>query len=242
MKLGLLLTPASPIAEQAKAFEGEGFDSIWSAQAMGRGFMMADPLVALAVAAAVTTKVELGTAILQLPIYNPTDVALKAITLSQVSNGRFLMGLGAGSTKSDYEIHQANYNSRFKDYAQCLQELRTTLTDGTAGDGTIGVVGGGPPLMYGTWGKNVAVAATQYDGWIASGMHRTVAQCCDAITSYRHHGGKRAVVSTIHVNGKTDTGKLGADLSAYAQAGFDDAVLFVHPDAPSLATLRKLIP
>ena len=73
-------------------------------------------------------------------------------------------------------------------------------------------------------------------------MHRSISECCEAIVNYREHGGKRAVVSTIRVDHETDTGQLKADLSAYAEAGFDDAVLFVQPGAPSLATLRNLLP
>ena len=89
MRLGALLTPAGEkpdqLVNEAKSIEAEGFDSVWTAHAMGRGFMMHDPLVALAAAAAVTSRVELGTAILQLPIYHPTDVALKVATLMQIA-------------------------------------------------------------------------------------------------------------------------------------------------------------
>ena len=71
MRLGALLTPAGDhpdhLVNEARAIESAGFDSIWSAHAMGRGLMMHDPLLALTAAAAVTTRVELGTGILQLP-------------------------------------------------------------------------------------------------------------------------------------------------------------------------------
>jgi len=242
MNLGALLTPMAPIAQQARAFEAEGFDSIWSAQAMGRGFLMTDPFIALATAAAVTEKVELGTAILQLPLYNPTDIALKAVSLSQASDGRFLMGVGAGSTAADYGIHRANFDARFEDFNRCLDALRATFLDGSAGDGSIGIDGGGPPVLFGTWGKNVARAASEFDGWIASGMHRSVTECCAAIEEYRSNGGTRASVSTIMVSSETDAGELKETLTAYEHAGFDDAILFIQPGSPSLAKLRGLVP
>jgi alkanesulfonate monooxygenase SsuD/methylene tetrahydromethanopterin reductase-like flavin-dependent oxidoreductase (luciferase family) len=44
---------------------------------MGRGFMLTDPFITLAIAAAVTKKAELGTAILQMALYDPVDIALK---------------------------------------------------------------------------------------------------------------------------------------------------------------------
>ena len=241
MNLGALLTPLTPIPQQAQALEAEGFDSIWSAQAMGRGFMMSDPFVALAAAASVTQTVELGTAILQIPLYNPTDIALKAISLNRVSQGRFLLGVGAGSTQADHDIHKANFESRLKDIDRSLGELRGTLLDGNVGGGNIGASNEGPPLLYGTWGKNVARAATEFDGWIASGMHRSVAACCDALQDYRQSGGQRAIVSTILVNSETDTGELKDALATYADAGFDDAVLFIQPGSAGLAELRGLV-
>ena len=209
MKLGALIVPSDPaqLAEQARRLEGEGYDSIWSAQAMGRGFMMTDPFVALSVAAGVTQRVALGTAILQLPLYNPTDTALKAISLHGASNGRFVLGVGAGSTESDYIIHRENFGGRFASFELCLERLRQTLADGSANGGTIGTQGG-PPIFFGTWGKNVARAAAEFDGWIASGMHRTPAQCAEALVGYRNSGGQRAIVSTIRVMPDTDLGEL----------------------------------
>ena len=241
MRLGALLVPGQPaeLSTQARRLEQEGYDSIWSAQAMGRGFLMTDPFVGLSVAAGVTERVELGTAILQLPLYNPTDVALKALSLQQVSGGRFLMGLGAGSTESDYVIHRADFSQRFRDFEATLAALRNTLADGSANGGNVGA-SGGPPLLFGTWGKNVARAATEFDGWIASGMHRTPEQCAQALQGYRVEGGKRAIVSTIQVMPDTDLGELKETLGLYAEAGFDDAVVMVFA-ADKLADVRNLV-
>ncbi len=238
MRLGALLTPGNT-AELARALEGEGFDTIWAAQAMGRGFMMTDPFIALSVAAGVTDRVELGTAILQLPIYNATDVALKAVSLNQVSGGRFLMGLGAGSTESDFQIHREDFSGRFSVFEERLSQLRETFADGSANGGNIGI-SGGPPLFFGTWGKNVQRAATEFDGWIASGMHRSPEQCAEAIQGYRAAGGQRAVVSTIRIMPDTDLGEMNDTLAGYAEAGFDDAVVMNLSDT-ELSLIRGLI-
>ena len=98
MRLGALLGPVDPtnpngLAEQARQLEGEGYDSLWSAQAMGRGFMVTDPFIALTAAAVATDHVELGTGILQLSLYEPVDVALKSFSLMQVAGGRLLKSL-----------------------------------------------------------------------------------------------------------------------------------------------------
>ena len=241
MRLGALLVPQDPsqLADQARRLEGEGFDSIWSAQAMGRGFMMVDPFVALSVAAGVTTTVELGTAILQLPLDKPTDIALKAMSLHGVSGQRFLFGVGAGSTESDYQIHRQDFSARFSGFEENLEALRDTLRDGSANGGNIGACGG-PPLLFGTWGKRVERAAREFDGWIASGMHRTPGQCAEALAHYRAAGGSRAIVSTIRVLPETDLGEMRDTLAAYAEAGFDDAVVMILSGA--LADVRKLVP
>ncbi len=238
MRLGALLTPGDT-ADIARRIEGEGYDSLWSAQAMGRGFMMCDPFVALGVAAGVTQRVELGTAIVQLPLYNPTDIALKAISLNQVSGGRFVLGVGAGSTEADYRIHREDFAARFATFDRNLGHLRETLTTGNANDGNIGA-NDGPPVYFGTWGRNVVRAAEQFDGWIASGMHRSPAECAEALRQYRKAGGARAIVSTIRVLPDADLGEVQDVLAAYAEAGFDDAVVMVF--APEkLGSVRRLV-
>lgn len=242
MRLGALLVGRDPqkLHEEARQLEDEGYDSLWSAQAMGRGFFMTDPFIALSVAAGVTQRVELGTAILQLPLYNPTDVALKAMSLQRVSGGRFLLGVGAGSTESDFSIHGAAFSERFETFAQSLSNLRETMSAGTAHDGSIGA-SGGPPLFFGTWGKNVARAANEFDGWIASGMHRTPEQCRSAIEVFREAGGQRAIVSTIRVMPDTDLGEMKDILAAYAEAGFDDAVVMVLAEGKSAEVCSMVV-
>lgn len=51
--------------------------------------------------------------------------------------------------------------------------------------------------------------AGEFDGWIASGMYRSPAECVDALTGYRVSGGGRAIVSTIQVAQKHSAGRPG---------------------------------
>ena len=105
MRLGALIGLLSPqpqpveVAEQAKRYDGEGFESLWMVQAIGRGFIIPDPLVALAVAATATQNVELGTAIVQISLYQPADLAHRIFSLMQVCGTRLTLGVGAGSTR-----------------------------------------------------------------------------------------------------------------------------------------------
>tara|TARA_Y100001934_G_C12173235_1_gene687746 strand:- start:203 stop:952 length:750 start_codon:yes stop_codon:yes gene_type:complete len=249
MRLGALLVPddgTNPrsITQQAVAIEAAGYDSIWSAQAMGRGFMMHDPFVALTAAAAVTDRVELGIAILQLPLYNASDVAMKSFSMAQVANNRFLLGLGVGSTASDFEIHRENFGERFEVFDERVKELRQAFSTGVINDQSMhpwAGVEGGPPLLYGTWGRRVQRAAREFDGWIASGMHRSPEACASTLLDYRSAGGGRAIVSTIRVMPDTDLQRLQKDLAIYAEAGFDDAVVMIFPGGPGLDEVRSLV-
>ena len=250
MRMGALLGPildpgqANALAEQARTFAGEGFTSLWSAQAIGRGFMMTDPLIALTVAATVTDGVEIGTAVLQIPLYEPMDLANRVFSLQQIAGDRLLFGVGAGSTAADYAVHGRSYESRFEVFESSLAVLREIFATGGAGQSNLTPwpsVAGGPPIFYGTWGKAVARAASEFDGWIASGMHRTPEQVAAAAKNYAAAGGGRSIVSTIQVSGQTDLGELKEALNVYAEAGFDDAVVMLLPGAPAPAAVRRLL-
>jgi F420-dependent oxidoreductase-like protein len=69
--------------------ESLGYDSVWTAEAWG-----SDAATPLAWIAAQTSKIKLGTAIMQLPGRSPANTAMTAMTLDALSNGRFLLGLG----------------------------------------------------------------------------------------------------------------------------------------------------
>ena len=250
MRIGALLGPVVDpsdqrfLVDQARMYAGEGYTSLWSAQALGRGFMMTDPFVSLSAAAAVTEDVEIGTAVLQVPLYHPMDLAHRIFSLQQLSGNRFIFGVGAGSTEQDFVAFDRDHESRFKDFNRCLAQLRDIFANGGNNVAQLSpwpTVQGGPPIFYGTWGKGVERAATEFDGWIASGHYRTVDEICVALDKYRAAGGGRAIVSTIQIGADTDLGELKAKLQRFAAAGFDDAVVMLLPGAPSAAEIRKLV-
>jgi F420-dependent oxidoreductase-like protein len=94
MKLGLIWgywgqLPPPNIIETTKLAEDLGFDSVWTAEAWG-----SDAFSPLAYLAGHTSKIRLGTSVVQLAARTPTAVAMHAITLDHLSNGRFVLGLG----------------------------------------------------------------------------------------------------------------------------------------------------
>jgi F420-dependent oxidoreductase-like protein len=75
--------------ELIREAESLGFDSVWTAEAYG-----SDAVSPLAWIGAQTSKIKLGTAIMQLPGRSPANTAMTAMTMDQLSGGRFILGLG----------------------------------------------------------------------------------------------------------------------------------------------------
>lgn len=250
MRLGALLGPIADagapgaLADQARRYAGEGLQSLWSAQAIGRGFMFTDPFVTLSVAASVTESVEIGTAVIQVPLYHPVDLAHRVFSLQQICGERLILGVGAGSTQRDFAAFGRNYPDRFKQFTASVDELRTLFANGRLGDVDLSpwiAVAGGPPLFLGSWGNGVERAASAFDGWIASANYRTPVEVVAALKRYRAAKGGRAIVSTIQIAPGADLGELKAKLDLFNDAGFDDAVVMFLPGAPGPAEIRKLV-
>jgi F420-dependent oxidoreductase-like protein len=93
MRLGLMVgysgAQVSIDIGMIKEAERLGYDSVWSAEAWG-----SDAVTPLAWVAAQTTKIKLGTGIMQLPGRSPANTAMTAMTLDALSGGRFILGLG----------------------------------------------------------------------------------------------------------------------------------------------------
>lgn len=250
MKLGALLNPVPPgasttaLADHSRRLAGEGFTSLWTPQAIGRGMMMTDPFIALTVAATVAEEVEIGTAVIQVPLYQPMDLAHRVFSLMQLCGDRLIFGVGAGSTEKDFNAFDRPFEKRFRTFNHALATLREIFETGGANNSDLSPwpeVKGGPPVYFGSWGNGVERAAKDFDGWIASAHYRTSAEVVAALERYRRNGGGRAIVSTIILNTKTDLGETRDKLAQFADAGFDDAVVMFTPGAPKPAVIRALL-
>ena len=94
MKLGLSLgywgsTPPTHHVGMAQKAESLGYDSVWTAEAYG-----SDAITPLAWIGAQTSKIRLGTGICQISARTPTAMAMAALTMDHLSNGRMILGLG----------------------------------------------------------------------------------------------------------------------------------------------------
>src|SRR5215210_2257814 len=82
--------PPAGIDDSIAEAERLGFESLWTAEAYG-----SDCLTPLAWWGAKTSRLKLGTAIAQVSARTPAAMAMAAITLDHLSDGRFILGLGA---------------------------------------------------------------------------------------------------------------------------------------------------
>jgi F420-dependent oxidoreductase-like protein len=190
MKLGLQLgywgaQPPTNHAELVAAAEAEGFDTVFTAEAWG-----SDAYTPLAWWGRETTRMRLGTSVIQLSARTPTACAMAALTLDHLSGGRHILGLGV----SGPQVVEGWYGAKFpkplartREYIDILRQVwareAPVHSDGPhyplplTGEGTTGLgknlkpithpLRADIPVMLGAEGpKNVALAAEIADGWL----------------------------------------------------------------------------
>src|SRR5207247_11155543 len=91
---------------------------------IGRGSMIPDPLIAVSVAATVTERLTLGTGILQVPLRRPVELAHRILTAHLICGGRLLLGVGAGSTKADFDAVGVDFDTRMQQMEEALALMR----------------------------------------------------------------------------------------------------------------------
>lgn len=124
------------ILAMARAAEDVGFDAVWVSDHVGFG----DPDGAwsgaweswtlLSAIAASTTRVQLGTYVLAVPLRNPALLAKMAETLDEVSGGRVILGLGAGWNEPEFRSYGAPFDDRFDRFEDGLRIIAAMLRTG----------------------------------------------------------------------------------------------------------------
>jgi len=149
MRVGVFYFPTDygiDIRELARAAEERGFDSLLLPEHThipisrrtpfpGGGELPKayshthDPFVALSFAAAVTTKILLGTGICLIPQRDPIVTAKCVASLDRLSNGRFVFGIGGGWNVDEMENHGARYETRFKLMRERILAMKALWTE-----------------------------------------------------------------------------------------------------------------
>lgn len=123
MKLGLITGYSGrgmglPL-DLIKHAERLGYESVWTSEAYG-----SDAVTPATWILANTTKIKVGTAIMQMPARTPAMTAMTAMTLAQLSGNRFIVGLGASGPQVVEGWHGVPYGkpvTRLKEYIEVMR-------------------------------------------------------------------------------------------------------------------------
>ena len=190
MRLGLNLGYAPPGTNPAdltplvREAERLGYDSVWAAEAWGT-----DAVTVLAWMAASTSRIKIGSAIMQIPGRTPANTAMTAATLDLMSGGRFILGLGTSGPQVVEGWHGEPWGKPLGKTREYIEIVRAALRrDLVAHEGAHyripydgnGATGLGKPLklmlrplraeipiyLAAIGPRNVALAAEIADGWL----------------------------------------------------------------------------
>jgi alkanesulfonate monooxygenase SsuD/methylene tetrahydromethanopterin reductase-like flavin-dependent oxidoreductase (luciferase family) len=117
--------------EAIEEAENLGADSIWlSEHHLFSDDYIAAPLTFLAAAAARTSRVRLGTAVVLAPLHHVVEIAEQATMVDLISEGRLELGLGTGYRIPEYELFGADLHRRYAQTDEKARELRRLLSTG----------------------------------------------------------------------------------------------------------------
>jgi probable F420-dependent oxidoreductase len=148
MDVGLVYFPTHygmPPADLAKAAEERGFESLLfcehthipasrdtpnpeGGELPKMYWHTYDPFVACAAAATVTTRLKIGTGICLIVQRDPITTAKEVASIDQLSEGRFLFGIGAGWNREEMRNHGTNPRTRMTLMAERVEAMREIWT------------------------------------------------------------------------------------------------------------------
>jgi probable F420-dependent oxidoreductase len=131
---------ATELAAIAELAEESGWESLWTGEhyvlpdpplpalPLAADTPMLDPFIALTVAAARTERLLLGTGVTVVPMHQPLALAKRVASLDQISNGRFLFGVGVGYLEPEFAALGkpfGNRGARLMDYLDAMTAMWT---------------------------------------------------------------------------------------------------------------------
>lgn len=163
------------LKEMAILAEEIGLDSVWLGDHLmyrydDPGMAPRGPFEAwstLAAIAAVTERVQIGPLVASALFHSPPMIAKKAATIDQISNGRFVLGLGAGWHEPEYRGFGFPFDHRASRFAEAFEVIRELFETGASTfhgqyydiEGSLlfpkPVQAGGPPVMIGSKGRRM---------------------------------------------------------------------------------------
>lgn len=108
--------------------EALGYDSLWVQEQIISDTPILEPVTLLTYAAALSSKVRLGSAVLLTVIRNPVELAKMLATLDQLSQGRVIVGVGIGGQFTPHEIFGVPRERRPRRFVEGLQVMKAFWT------------------------------------------------------------------------------------------------------------------
>ena len=208
-----------------------------------------DPFVALAVAAAATERLKLGTGVCLVIERDAIVTAKEVATLDQISGGRFLFGVGAGWNREEMENHGTDPGTRFRRMRESVEAMKAIWTEDEAEyHGRIvdfdpiwcwpkPVQKPHPPVLVGGLGEKVFDRVLAYgDGWIPNRVQSPEALGERIAELERRAGEAGRERIPVTVFGAKPELRL---LERLRDAGVDRSLFYLRPDKPD-AVRREL--
>ncbi len=125
------------IREMARTAEAAALDSLW----VGDHLLFRDPITGsrgpweawslLAALGEATERVLIGPLVASTSFHSPAMIAKKASTVDEISGGRFVLGLGAGWNRAEYEAFGFAYDHRVARFEEAFEIITTLLREGS---------------------------------------------------------------------------------------------------------------
>ena len=209
MKIGLSPLQAGgnfeDTIQECERAEAAGFDSVWLGEHHNNPLLYPRPLLGLAAIASRTRHLRLGTGVLLLPLYRPLDVAEEGAIVDVISNGRLILGVGAGYAPEEFEafdVSMKERGSRMDEAVPLIQRLWTEEGVTHAGrhyrvtNATVAprpVQRPRPPIWFAGWVEPaIRRAARMGDAWLGgpSATLAEVARCARVYRDARRDAGR----------------------------------------------------
>jgi alkanesulfonate monooxygenase SsuD/methylene tetrahydromethanopterin reductase-like flavin-dependent oxidoreductase (luciferase family) len=194
VRFGIIILPDQPWRQAARRWrraEELGFDHAWTYDHLGWRTLVDGPwfdaVPTLAAAAMVTSRIPLGTLVASPNFRHPVSFARQLTALDDISNGRILLGLGAGAGGTSFdtrvlgepELTPAERADRFAEFAGLLDLVLSTDHVTWSGHYYAAVDARNLPgcvqqpripfVMAANGRRSIALAARLGDGWVTTG-------------------------------------------------------------------------
>jgi probable F420-dependent oxidoreductase len=251
--------------ELGRALEARGFESLWlpehshiplsrvspfpqGGDLPKKYYDVMDPFVVLGAVAAVTSRLKIATGICLVPQRDPIQTAKSVATVDQLSNGRFIFGVGAGWNADEMANHGTDFKARNAVMRERIEAMRAIWTKskpeyhgqhvdfGPMMTWPKPVQKPHPPVLIGGGMPHGARRALAYgDGWMPH-VRRPTYHLLDKLNEYREM--EKAAGRTLPLTAwgvEHDPSAWGA----YRDAGFERIVLSMDSEKAD-AVLPKL--